>query len=153
MKSVMNRPGHRPTAIKHARLLLAVTALAVAGVVGAAEPGEDSDSFGAFLKELLKDQTAQSETAATEHPAQTEHSGFIPCPLEELRTEVVSELPQGWWQTPQIGRLEGTYVQRIGGKNTLVCAYRAYGATASVMRLPPEGRPGCQAVENGFYCD
>lgn len=97
--------------------------------------------------------TESRSTAITVQPARQDNAHFIACPVERLRTEVVTNLPRDWWQTPQIGKLEATRVQRIGGKDTLVCAYRAYGATASVMRLPPQGSGRCRAAENGFYCE
>lgn len=76
---------------------------------------------------------------------------FVRCPVNKLRTEVVSDLPASWWQTPQIGELEDTRIQHIGGEATLVCAYRGYGGTVSVMRLPPEGAT-CEARRDGFSC-
>src|SRR5687768_11541097 len=50
----------------------------------------------------------------------------ISCPIEMARTEMVSPLPEGWWQTPQIGRLVSLGIQTIGGQQTLVCRYSAY---------------------------
>lgn len=76
----------------------------------------------------------------------------ITCPLTHARTEVVSPLPGPWWQTPQVGNLQNTRVTTIGGDVTLVCEYRAYGATVSVMRLPPDRTPNCTANADGFTC-
>jgi hypothetical protein len=95
-------------------------------------------------------QGTQQQDLQTPEPHDTD-AGFIACPLENVRTEVVSELPSPWWQTPQIDGLEETRVQNIGGDITLVCAYRAYGATASVMRVAPPGKT-CTAVATGFNC-
>jgi hypothetical protein len=59
---------------------------------------------------------------------------YIPCPLKEARTEMVSPLSDGWWQTPQAWPLEGDRTQVIGGEPTLVCLYRA---NESVERMKP----------------
>jgi hypothetical protein len=77
---------------------------------------------------------------------------FIACPIKETRTEVTTTLPQPWWNTPQIGKLERVSVQTIGGNRTLVCEYWAYGRTVSIMRLFPEGATDCSAEGNGFQC-
>jgi hypothetical protein len=77
---------------------------------------------------------------------------FIACPVKETRTEVTTTLPQPWWNTPQLGRLERVSVQTIAGNQTLVCEYRAYGRTVGIMRLFPEGATVCSAADNGFQC-
>ena len=75
------------------------------------------------------------------------------CPIETARTEMVSSLPEGWWQTPQLGRLVSVGIQNIGGQNTMVCRYSAYGTQVSVMRLFPEGRRDCRVTGvNRFTC-
>ncbi len=77
----------------------------------------------------------------------------ISCPIETARTEMVSRLPEGWWQTPQIGRLVSVGIQTIGGDQTLVCRYNAYGTQVSVMRKFPEGRRDCRVTgTNRFTC-
>jgi hypothetical protein len=75
----------------------------------------------------------------------------VPCPVPQVRTEIVTPLPAPWWQTPQVGNLTGTAIQNIGGKSTLVCRYWAYGTNVSVMRLPPKGKT-CVATKSGFDC-
>ena len=82
---------------------------------------------------------------------QVANANFITCPVDKLRTEVVSDLPRGWWQTPQVGNLVDTRIQNIGGRDTLVCAYRGYGGTVSVMREAPAGSR-CRARTDGFSC-
>lgn len=77
---------------------------------------------------------------------------FVACPVKETRTEVTTPLPQPWWNTPQIGKLERVSVQTIGGNRTLVCEYWAYGRTVSIMRGFPEGTTDCSAEGNGFLC-
>lgn len=79
-------------------------------------------------------------------------AGFIACPLDKARTDIVTALPEPWWSTPQIGKLEGTRISAIAGKKTLVCEYWAYGKTVSVMRLPPDDKPDCTAKPTGFEC-
>ena len=75
------------------------------------------------------------------------------CPIETARTEMVSSLPEGWWQTPQVGRLLSLGIQTIGGEQTMVCRYSAYGTQVSVMRRFPEGRSDCRVTgTNRFTC-
>ncbi len=75
------------------------------------------------------------------------------CPIETARTEMVSSLPEGWWQTPQLGRLVSLGIQNVGGEQTMVCRYSAYGTQVSVMRLFPEGRRDCRVTgTNRFTC-
>jgi hypothetical protein len=75
------------------------------------------------------------------------------CPLESARTEMVTPLSGGWWQTPQVGRLTSLGIQNIGGQPTMVCRYGAYGTQVSVMRLFPEGRSDCRVSgSNRFTC-
>lgn len=99
-------------------------------------------------RDLMRKRQQQQQTA---QQRTTDNGTFIRCPVNKLRTEVVSDLPSPWWQTPQVGGLEDTRIQNIGGEATLVCAYRGYGGTVSVMREPPEGM-SCEARSNGFAC-
>jgi hypothetical protein len=85
-------------------------------------------------------------------PYQATKGQFVACPVKETRTEVTTPLPQPWWNTPQIGKLERVSVQTIGGNRTLVCEYRAYGRTVSIMRGFPEGATDCTAEGEGFMC-
>lgn len=75
----------------------------------------------------------------------------IDCPLQQVRTEITSDLPAGWWQTPQGGRLTDTKLANIGGKPTLLCGYQAYGDVAYILREAPEGAT-CEATATGFFC-
>ena len=77
---------------------------------------------------------------------------IIPCPINAARTEITTPLPAPWWQTPQRGTLQSTRVSVVAGRRVLVCSYRAYGTTVSVMRPHPEGGGICRAVSNGFAC-
>ncbi len=75
----------------------------------------------------------------------------IECPLTQARTEITSALPSGWWQTPQVGSLEETKIQNIGGTPTLMCGYWAYGQTVYIMHEAPSGAE-CSADSSGFTC-
>ncbi len=77
----------------------------------------------------------------------------INCPLKEAKTEVTTPLPEGWWNTPQVGQLKGTDIQVIAGKRTLMCYYWAYNLPkgVSVMHLEPDGAT-CRASKTGFVC-
>lgn len=72
----------------------------------------------------------------------------IDCPLTQVRREITTQLPDGWWNTPSIDRLSGTEVQVIGGRRTLACKY---GQSGQIMRLEPRGRD-CVARRTGFDC-
>jgi len=76
----------------------------------------------------------------------------VTCPVNQVRTEVTTDLPDPWWQTPQVGNLQNTRVGEVGGETTLFCEYWAYGDTVSVMRHPPENTFNCSAHEGGFTC-
>ena len=76
----------------------------------------------------------------------------IKCPAGRVRTEIVTDLPAPWWQTPQVGNVVGTDIRTIGGDRTLVCSYRAYGTRVSVMRKFPRRAKSCRAIRGGFVC-
>ena len=94
--------------------------------------------------------TAEEEKRkAIEEPKAGEQ--FIPCPLDEVQTQMVTALPQPWWITPQIGKLVDTRIDTVGGKRTLICNYWAYARSVPVMREFPAGT-NCRAADNGFFC-
>jgi|GEM_PF-742781 len=76
----------------------------------------------------------------------------VTCPVNQVRTEITTSLPDPWWQTPQVGNLQSTRVGEVGGETTLICEYWAYGDTVSVMRRPPENTFNCSAHDGGFTC-
>ena len=78
---------------------------------------------------------------------------FVACPLETATTTVTSPLPEPWFTTPQVGRLQDVRVQTIGGKRTLMCGYWAYSTTVYVMREFPQGTTNCRVAKNGFWCN
>lgn len=92
--------------------------------------------------------TPSPATPELVHPSDPK---FVQCPLEQARTEIVSELPKGWWQTPFVGPLVGTRVQIVGDDKLLVCEYQAYTAQAGVMMKVPASMD-CDAVDGGFNC-
>ncbi|MEE9455514.1 MAG: hypothetical protein V3V13_14205 [Paracoccaceae bacterium] len=75
----------------------------------------------------------------------------IECPLDKARTEITSPLPSGWWQTPQVGRLQETKLGNVGGDATLMCGYWAYGQSVFVLMKAPVGMD-CTADATGFSC-
>jgi hypothetical protein len=81
-----------------------------------------------------------------------EGSTYIACPLKEARTEMVSPLSEGWWQTPQVFELKRVKTEVIAGKPTLVCLYGAYGGEVGVMHLYPKGMSNCRPEKSGFRC-
>ena len=72
----------------------------------------------------------------------------IDCPLSQVRREITTPLPEGWWNTPIVDNLSGAEVQVIGGRRTLVCKY---GPAGQIMRLEPRRRD-CVANRRGFDC-
>lgn len=78
-------------------------------------------------------------------------ANFIACPLQQIETKVKTALPAGWWDTPQVGKLQNTQIMNIGGKQTLQCFYWAYDKSIPLMKLAPEGKT-CSAVQGGFSC-
>lgn len=75
----------------------------------------------------------------------------IECPLDQARTEITSPLPSGWWQTPQMGRLQETRIDNIGGDRTLMCGYWAFGKTVYIMQKAPASM-SCNKDARGFTC-
>lgn len=75
----------------------------------------------------------------------------IYCPTQKVRTEIVTPLPNGWWQTPQVGSLVNVKVKRLAGKSTIYCNYWAYGRTVSVMKKVPLGYT-CRVVGKHVRC-
>jgi hypothetical protein len=72
--------------------------------------------------------------------------------VPNVRTEITTPVPKPWWITPQVGKLESVTTDVIGGHNTLVCHYWAYGTQVAVMRLFPEGAHTCTATGDHFVC-
>jgi hypothetical protein len=81
-----------------------------------------------------------------------EDPNYIPCPVKSVRAEIVTTLPDPWWQTPQEGGVVSLTVETIAGAPTLVCHYEAYGRTVPVMHPFPKGVKTCSPKGEGFYC-
>ncbi len=72
----------------------------------------------------------------------------IDCPLPQVRREITTALPSGWWNTPIVNSLTGTRVQAIAGRPALICEY---GPAGTVQRYAPASQ-SCRAVAGGFDC-
>lgn len=82
----------------------------------------------------------------------TAQESFVACPVTLLDTAVVSALPEGWWATPQRGELLSTEIRTVGGQQTLVCNYAAFGTAIPVMREAPASSGSCSPTPGGFAC-
>ncbi len=71
----------------------------------------------------------------------------IRCPLDQIRSEVTTPLPGGWWNTPLVFSLRDTRVMNIGGRPALVCDY---GPSGTIQREAPSDN--CRAIAGGFEC-
>nr|WP_306265080.1 hypothetical protein [Pararhizobium sp. IMCC3301] len=72
----------------------------------------------------------------------------ISCPLEKIRREVTSALPEGWWSTPEIWTLQTTRIIELGGRTVLQCDY---GPSGSIQIYAPDAA-NCEARAAGFRC-
>ncbi|MBD3679843.1 MAG: hypothetical protein HUJ27_15765 [Rhodobacteraceae bacterium] len=72
----------------------------------------------------------------------------IRCPVSQIQSEVTTNLPNGWWNTPIANSLTDTRIITFsGGRKALQCVY---GPAGSIQRYAPEG--DCRAVRGGFEC-
>jgi hypothetical protein len=73
----------------------------------------------------------------------------ISCPLDQIRREITTPLPTGWWNTPIVNSLTETkIIQFSSGNKALQCRY---GPAGSIMLKQPSGQ-NCTAVRGGFRC-
>lgn len=72
----------------------------------------------------------------------------IRCPLDQIRREVTTPLPSGWWNTAMVFTLRETRVTDIGGRKALQCDY---GPSGNIQRNAPDGAD-CRAIPGGFEC-
>lgn len=86
--------------------------------------------------------------AATALAPQMAAAERINCPLPQIRREVVTPLPSGWWNTPIVNSLTEVRVVTIGGRKALQCRY---GGAGSIQRYAPDGAE-CRVVGNAFDC-
>ncbi|MFZ5669288.1 MAG: hypothetical protein ACOY4K_07325 [Pseudomonadota bacterium] len=76
------------------------------------------------------------------------HAVEINCPAAQVRREITTPLPGGWWNTPIVNALTDTAVVTIGGAPALQCRY---GPAGSIQRNAPAGM-ACTARPGGFSC-
>lgn len=76
------------------------------------------------------------------------HAETIRCPLDQIRREVTTPLPDGWWNTPMVFSLEQARVTEIAGRKVLQCDY---GPSGKIQRYAPDGAD-CRATGRGFEC-
>lgn len=72
----------------------------------------------------------------------------INCPASQVRREITTPLPGGWWNTPIVNSLTNTAVVNIGGTPALQCQY---GPAGSIQRNAPPAMI-CSARPGGFSC-
>lgn len=73
----------------------------------------------------------------------------IRCPLDQIRREVTTRLPAGWWNTPIVNSLTQTKIITFsGGKKAMQCLY---GPAGSIM-LEVRSDKTCTAISGGFNC-
>ena len=75
----------------------------------------------------------------------TAETTYVNCPVKQLRADVSTKLPDGWWYTPTEGKLKSLRVQTIGGDRVLVCLYQAFDGQVAVMQKAPAGAGVCHA--------
>jgi hypothetical protein len=115
---------------------------------------ESSSSTTGPNEEFIENQPQQNKKGFVKQPKIVNPGGReIRCPLGQVQTEITTPLPEGWWNTPQIGNLVRTRVDMIGGELTLMCGYEAYKSVAYIMMRPPAGTTTCKVVGKGsFVC-
>lgn len=86
--------------------------------------------------------------AAVTAPAAPAAAETIECPHNQIRREVTTAVPSGWWNTPIVNSLTEARVVTIGGKTALQCVY---GPAGSIQRYAPEGAE-CRSVGRRFDC-
>lgn len=74
----------------------------------------------------------------------------INCPATQVRVEMTTDLPAGWWRTPYVSKLKGTAITTVGGKQTLQCKYGDHAAFFTMHKVP-RGKK-CRATRRGFIC-
>ena len=73
----------------------------------------------------------------------------IDCPRNQIRREIVTRLPSGWWQTPIVNSLTDVRVTTIGGRTALQCIY---GPAGRIQRHAPANAT-CRASGQRFICE
>jgi hypothetical protein len=73
--------------------------------------------------------------------------------LKQVQVGVTSNLPAGFWQTPQVGNLVKKEIGNVGSKRTLNCGYSVYNTTVFIMHPFPDGVKVCKPDVHGFVCN
>lgn len=81
-------------------------------------------------------------------PAAPAAADTIECPHSQIRREVTTALPSGWWNTPIVNSLTEARVITIAGRVALQCIY---GPAGSIQRYAPEGAT-CRTTGRRFDC-
>ncbi len=79
----------------------------------------------------------------------------VRCPRESVTAKVTSNLPAGWWATPQGAALRGVTVLNVGGQWSLLCLYlTAQRKEIGVLRPYPPTYRRCRArkAQLDFVC-
>lgn len=90
----------------------------------------------------------EAEKPAKEKLAENEVE--VLCPLDRIRTEIVTPFSAPWWQTPIQAQLTNVKMETVGGATALICDYAGYG----LARRLPGGTTDCRTnnQKNGFVC-
>jgi hypothetical protein len=83
-------------------------------------------------------------------PASAE-AQFIQCPLGKIKTELASDLPQGWASTPVERRLQSVNVVNVNGRGQLLQCN--YGAGIVVTSKAPANKTCEIEDQTGFKCN
>lgn len=75
----------------------------------------------------------------------------INCPTNQVRVEMTTGLPQGWWRTPYVNNLKSTAISRVGNQDALICKYGNHAAFWTMHRKPPG--MNCRTSSRGFVCN
>jgi hypothetical protein len=88
-------------------------------------------------------------TAAVAAPSVPAKAETVTCPHSQIRREVTTALPGGWWNTPIVNSLTEARVTKIAGRAALQCLY---GPAGSIQRYAPDGAT-CRVTGRQFRCE
>jgi hypothetical protein len=80
--------------------------------------------------------------------AQAASAERIDGPHSQIRREVTTDLPSGWWNTPIVNSLTDVRIITLGGRTALQCVY---GPAGAIQRYAPDGAD-CRTVGSHFEC-
>lgn len=124
---------------------------AAARGAGTAPPAKVALAPGGAATDLSRAATPVRPTVPAASPT---NSHYVDCAVPQLRADVTTRLPEGWWYTPTEGVLKSLRIQTVGNEHTLVCLYQAFDGQVAVMRKPPPGARDCRVDQGGrrFVC-